>query len=96
MKDPAANGFWAVEFVRAGTYRVTLRGRPAGIAHRLAAGTACLRIGDSERSAPVAAGAHAVTFSLDVPAGPVLLQTWLDESSGPSRGAYFVDVECVE
>ena len=38
------------------------------------------------------AGANSVTFTIDLPAGKTRLQTWLDETGGHSRGAYFVDV----
>ncbi|MSR58551.1 MAG: N-acetylgalactosamine 6-sulfate sulfatase [Planctomycetaceae bacterium] len=92
-KDPAANGFWAVEFVRGGTYQVTLRARPQGIAHQFKAGNARLKIGELERSQPVSEGTDAVVFKLPVAAGPTLLQTWIDDTGGPSRGAFFVDVE---
>ena len=94
-KDPEANGFWAVEFVRGGTYRVTLRSRPAGVPHRLPAGTARLRIGSMDFSKPIVADPDHVEFMVDCAAGPALLQTWLDDTTGPSRGAFFVDVERV-
>lgn len=93
MQDPAANGYWAVEFLRAGSYRFTLRARPQGIAHSFKPGTARIRVGEQEQSQPVAGGADHAVFATRVPAGPVLLQTWIDEEGGPSRGAFFVDVE---
>jgi hypothetical protein len=92
-KDPQANGFWAVEIVRAGTYRVTLRARPAGVEHKMPAGTARLRVGEVERRQSIPEGVAAVPLSVDLAAGPALLQTWLDETGRGSRGAYFVEVE---
>lgn len=92
-KDPRANGFWAVDFVRGGTYRVTLRARPAGVPHTLKAGTARLRIGDNERSQPVAADSDSIAFELPITAGQTRFQTWFEEASGAARGAYYVEIE---
>jgi hypothetical protein len=33
-----------------------------------------------------------VVFELQLPAGPVELQTWLEAADGSARGAYYVDV----
>ena len=90
---PYANGFWAVEVARAGTYRFTLRHQPAEAALALRAKTARLAIGDVERSKPVPAGATAVAFDVELKPGQTRLQTWLDEEGGKSRGAFFVDAE---
>jgi arylsulfatase A-like enzyme len=92
-KDLRANGFWAVDFVRSGTYRVTLRARPAGVPHLLKAVTAKLRIGDSERSLPVAVDSESIAFELPIAAGQTRLQTWFEEASGAARGAYYVEIE---
>lgn len=92
-KDPEANGFWAVDFVRDGRYRVTLRARPAGVTHRLQKGTARLQVGEVDQSQPVVAGADHVAFEIDQSAGPAKLQTWLDGDDAKSRGAFFVTIE---
>jgi arylsulfatase A-like enzyme len=92
-RSPAANGWWAVEVLRDGRYEITLRMRPAYVEHRLKGGTARLKIGDVEQTQPVESGAAAVTFTVELKAGPARLQTWLDEPDGTSRGAFFIDVE---
>ena len=92
-RDPQANGFWAVHVARAGRYRFTLRARPDGVPYRFQAGTARLRIGQGEVSAPIRAGSDRVVLEATVPEGDARLQTWLEEADGRSRGAYFVEVE---
>ncbi|MCX7818996.1 MAG: arylsulfatase [Kiritimatiellae bacterium] len=91
---PRANGWWMIEVARAGRYRVTLRHQPATAPRRLEARVARVRAGAIEASRQVPDGADAVAFELDLPAGQMRLQTWLeDPASGASRGAFFVDVE---
>jgi hypothetical protein len=94
-KLPRANGFWAVEVQRAGTYRFTLRHQPAEAMCALRAVKARVRVGKQEGSAAVAAGATAVTVQMRLPAGPAQLQTWLEEKDGGSRGAFYVEVSRV-
>jgi len=88
-----ANGFWAVEVARKGRYEITLRERPAVVDHPLRAGTARLKIGDVDVSAPVTAGSTGIQFVVELPAGRTRLQTWLAEQGGDVRGAYFVEVK---
>lgn len=95
-RDPEANGFWAVEVLRDGTYEFTLRGRPAGVEHRLPPGTARIQIGNVEARQPIPAEASAVSLVVDLKAGESRLQTWLDGQDGTSRGAFFVEVQRVE
>ena len=95
-KDLKANGFWAVDVVRAGKYLFTLRARPSGVEYALKAGTARLKIGDIEMSQPIAVGADSVTFEAQVPAGSCQLQTWFDQQDASSRGAYFVEVKRID
>jgi len=92
-RDPQANGFWAVRVARAGRYRFTLRARPAGVAYRFQPGTARVRIGDAEISAPIRAGSDRVVLEASVPKGNAKLQTWLEHADGTTRGAYFLEVE---
>ena len=50
-----------------------------------------LQIGDLVAEGPIPVGSSAVTFTMDLPAGPAKLQTWfIDKKSGRSRGAFFV------
>ncbi len=87
-RDPKANGFWAVDVLRAGNYEITLRNRPAHVNNPLKAGTARIKIGAIDVRRPIKEGATAVTFTLNLKAGQGEMQTWLDAD----RGAYFVEV----
>ena len=95
-RDPANNGFWAVDVERDGKYQFTLRARPPGVAHQLHAGTARLKAGDAEATMAIKEGVAEVTLVANLNAGKTRLQTWLDEEGGKSRGAYFVEVKCVD
>ena len=95
-RDQKANGFWAVDVAREGKYEITLRTRPAHVKHPLKPGTARVKTGDVDVSQPVKNGVTAVSFTVNLKAGPTKLQTWLDEPDGTSRGAYFVDVRYVK
>ncbi|MEX2287454.1 MAG: arylsulfatase [Planctomycetaceae bacterium] len=95
-KSPNANGFWAVDVLRDGRYEITLRDRPAYVAHRLPAGNARVVVGGAEARQAIGADAESVTFTVPLQAGPTTLQTWLELKDGKSRGAYFVDVKFVE
>jgi hypothetical protein len=90
-KLPVANGFWAVEVEKAGTYRFTLRHQPKEAKYPLRATKARLKIGEVEVSAAVPAGATAVTLEARLPAGKTRLQTWLEDGK-VSRGAFYVEV----
>ena len=90
-----ANGFWAVTVTRSGKYRITLRTRPPGIDHPLAAATAKLVIGKTTREQAVAADATSVSFTVELKAGDSRLQTTLTPKTGKPRGAYFVLIEAL-
>ena len=51
-----------------------------------------IRIGAVERTMDVDASLPAAVFTVDLPAGPAELQTWLLSRDGSERGAYFVYV----
>lgn len=92
-KDPLANGQWAVEVVQDGNYDFTLRMRPEGTPYKLPAGKARVKIGDALGAADIPADADSVTISLALKkTGHVMLQTWLTDREGNSRGAYYVMV----
>ena len=93
-RGPAANGFWAVDVKRDGTYEFDLRRWPKEHGGAVEANTARIKIGQIERTADVPAGAKAATFSLKLKAGPATLQTWLTNSK-LTRGAYYVYVRRV-
>ena len=90
---PKANGFWAVEVERAGRYRFTLRERPVVAKHPLPAGVARLKIGQLVLNKAIEPGATGVTFEVDLKPGETRLETWLAETGGEVRGAFFVEVE---
>ncbi|MBC7853547.1 MAG: arylsulfatase [Pirellulaceae bacterium] len=96
-KDPLVNGQWAVEVARPGKYAFTLRMRPSGLPYKIATGKARVKIGDVEGAVDISDPADSVTITLDLqPTGHVMLQTWLDEADGKSRGAYYTTVKRID
>ncbi|MEW4528703.1 arylsulfatase [Maioricimonas sp. JC845] len=95
-RNPEANGYWMVEVREPGTYEFRLRMRPSSIVYGLPAGTAKVRVGDVEETAPVEANAPYASVTIELDAGPEKLQTWLDGEDGTSRGAFFVEARRVE
>lgn len=98
QRGAVANGFWAVDVGRKGTYEITLRRWPEEAADPINKGKgpkatkAKVKIFDKTVSQPVAENAEKVTFRMDLPTGRTQLQTWFDNEQGQSRGAYFVYV----
>ncbi len=98
-----ANGFWAVEVARAGTYEFALRRWPVEVDKPITAAIAKgkaisvtkarLKIANVDVSKPVPKDAHAVTFRVKLKAGKTRLQTWFTDDKGASRGAYYVYVK---
>lgn len=95
-----ANGFWAVEIERDGTYEFELRRWPIELdapingdipgGKAIAATSARLKLADVDVSKPVSKEDHAVTFSVKLKAGKSRLETWFADGDGTSRGAYYV------
>ena len=95
-----ANGFWAVEIERSGTYQFELRRWPEEVdapineaipgGKAVAATKARLKVADVDESKPVSKEMRAVTFQVRLKAGKTRLQTWLTDDKGASRGAYYV------
>jgi len=96
------NGPWAVEVEQDGTYEIELRRWPREADKPINEGsgpqavTARLKIGGVEDSKPVAEDAKAVLFQVELKAGPTMLQSWLSNADGKSRGAYYAYVKRVE
>lgn len=89
---PWANGYWVIRVERTGRYEFTLRQQPAVAKFPLQAAKARVKVGEAEASALVKSGATEATLTLNLPAGVARMQTWLtDETSGQSRGAFFVN-----
>ena len=103
LNGSKANGFWAVEVARGGTYEFGLRRWPtevdkpinAAIAggKAIAVTKARLKIANVDVSKPVSKEASAVTFRVQLKAGKTRLQTWFTDDKGASRGAYYVYVK---
>jgi len=95
-KNHFANGWWAVEVARPGTYRITLRRAPKEADMPLDAHEARLAIGKADETKSVDPTAKAVTFEVNLEAGPARLQTWLaNTETKKTRGAFDVVVERV-
>jgi len=102
LKGSEANGFWAVDVVRAGDYEFALRRWPeeadVPISAAIPGGRAIpvrrarLAIADVDLTASVATEAKEVIFRTRLKAGRTKLQTWFMSDDGTSRGAYFVYV----
>jgi hypothetical protein len=95
-----ANGFWAVEIERDGSYEFELRRWPVELdapinsdipsGRAISSTIARLKVADADLSMPVPRDAHAVTFQTKLKAGKTRLQTWFTDDDGTSRGAYYV------
>lgn len=96
------DGYWAVDVANEGEYELALRRWPPEVNAPITAAVeggkaieatkARLAIGKLDQSKPVAEDAAAVRFRIQLPAGETLLQTWLiDEATGTTRGAYYVE-----
>jgi len=95
-----ANGFWAVEIDRDGTYEFGLRRWPKEVnapinaavdgGKTIQVASARIKVADVDQSKPVNPDAKQVTFKIDLKAGKTKLQTWFTDDKGVSRGAYYV------
>jgi len=98
-----ANGFWAVEIERNGTYQFELRRWPKELntpinaaipdGKAIIATEARLKIADVDVTKQVSEDALGVTFQVKLKAGKTHLQTWFIDDEGESRGAYYVYVK---
>jgi hypothetical protein len=98
-----ANGFWAVEVARNGTYEFALRRWPVEVdkpvnsaiagGKAISAEHARLKIANVDVTKTVSREASAVTFQVKLKAGKTRLQTWFTDEAGESRGAYYVYVK---
>jgi hypothetical protein len=95
-KREIANGFWALDVARPGKYEITLREQPAQAKFPIQAQTARLTVGKFDETRPLPPGATSITFVVRLGRGSTRLQTWLTEKNAASRGAYFVEVKCLE
>ena len=77
---------------QAGKYELSLRVRPTGVKYKFAAAEARVKVGELEQKVTVDAGQEEIILSIELPAGPALLQTWITEGE-KVRGAYYVEIE---
>lgn len=91
-RQPAMNGWWAVDIARPGRYQFTLRAWPPerADAPALPHVTCRLAIGDYDRTLPILAGARQVTFETTLTAGDARLQSWFKRGDGLEQGAFYV------
>lgn len=100
LKGMQANGFWAVEIERSGTYQFELRRWPEEVdapineaipdGKAIAATKARLKVANIDEAKTIPTGAKAVTFQVRLKPGKTRLQTWFMDDEGISRGAYYV------
>ncbi|UCF44610.1 MAG: arylsulfatase [Planctomycetota bacterium] len=98
-----ANGSWAVEVARDGTYEFVLRRWPEELdlpitkticgGKAISAVKARLKIADVDLRKPVQRDATGAAFRVNLKAGKTRLQTWFTDDKGNSRGAYYVYVK---
>ena len=89
----AINGFWAVNVTQPGRYTIRLTRFPDDAPASMGATHAVLRLGDQKLEKQLREDDRSVTFEMQLPAGPAILQSWLSDTDGVVRGAYFVSAE---
>ena len=95
-----ANGFWALDIARSGTYEFSLRRWPEEVncpintavpgGKAIKATNARLKIAGYDQTQPVENNNPAVTFAVSLEAGKTQLKTWFIDDNNESRGAYYV------
>ena len=88
----AINGFWAVNVVRGGSYRIRLSRFPHDAPEAMRATKVVLRIGEQKLEKHLRGSESDATFDLDLQKGHALLQSCLSDGHGNVRGAYFAEV----
>lgn len=84
-----------VDVKQAGEYRFTLRQRPKEAPAALKGVRAKIEIAGVSQEVDVAPGAKSVSFTLNLPAGPAELITYLYDTDDQVRGAYYTEVEAL-
>ena len=89
-----ANGPWAVHVENAGRYEITLHRWAPYLEQPMGRIEARLRIGEVLETQALKEDATGATFTVDLPAGPAMLKTWLKHPGAErlEHGAYYVDV----
>ncbi len=87
------NGFWAIEVVRAGRYRITLRERPVAADYPIDGRKASLQVGNQKLDHPIRELATSVAFDVELKQGKTTMRSTFTNDKGVERGAYFAYVE---
>ena len=93
IEGPWVDGFWAIEVMRSGRYRISLRERPPEANHPIDGDVAVLCVGDQELSRRIAGNATNVEFEVDLAKGKTTMSARFSRDGGSHRGAYFAYVE---
>lgn len=91
-KDPATNGFWAVDVQKAGTYQFLLSRRPLAEPTPINATKAKLKIAEIDLQLDVEPTCIQVPVTVRLKEGKTKLETELIGQDGSQRGAYFITV----
>lgn len=94
-EGPWVDGFWAIEVVRSGRYRIRLRERPPVANFPINGTIAHISIGDLDLEQEIPRGATHCDFELDLKRGKVTMRAAFSKSPELRRGAYFAYVEWV-
>ena len=90
------NGFWAIEVMRAGSYRITLRERPPEADYPIDGRSASLQVGNQRLDRPIPELATSVAFDFNLERGKTTMQSTFTNDKGVGRGAYFAYVELLQ
>ncbi len=92
-EGPWTDGFWSIEVVASGRYRISLRERPPDADYPIEGSVADLEIGPQTLQKPIPEGDASVTFELDLLQGSTSMRAGFTQADGLRRGAYFAYVE---
>ena len=92
-EGPWVDGFWAIEVVRSGRYRIRLRERPPVANYPINGTTAHLAIGGQNLEQRIPQGAPETVFELDLEQGKTTMRAEFSKPGRIRRGAYFAYVE---
>ena len=92
-EGPWVDGYWAIEVIRSGRYRITLREHPPEANHPIDGDVAVLLVGDQELSLRIAGNATSVEFEVDLAKGKTTMSARFIRDGGSHRGAYFAYFE---
>ena len=92
-KNVYVNGYWIINVERDGDYEFKLYQWDIPGDKALDAVTATLEVGGQQQHVKVDKGARFATIKMSLKAGPQRMKTWMLDSKGKERGAFYVYVE---